>query len=174
MHWNCRHLSAHLLASSPEPLNTTNAPRPLQLFLILNFVPVTLSPRYFSVPSYQSINLFTQQQTQVGITNEDDGHNASTNKYNELRWVNAQQIDNLKIFTHCQRLQAQRQVLHKQLLSCIIPLHLSMYEHHAAGPSRHLPTHPQVTAQPPAMMDCDDHGGTCPIGVVQHKAHTHN
>ena len=75
-------------------------------------MPVTLSARYFSVPLYQSINLFTQQQTQVGITDEDDGHNALTNKYNELRQVNEQQIDNLKIFTCCQRLQAQRHMFH--------------------------------------------------------------
>ena len=35
--------------------------------------------------------------------------------------------------------------------------------------SGHLPTHPRVTTQPLAMMDCDDPGGTCPIRVTQHE-----
>ena len=41
-------------------------------------------------------------------TNKDDGHNILTNKYNKIRQVNAQGMDNLKIFTCCQRLQAHK------------------------------------------------------------------
>ena len=40
-HQNCQHSCAHLLASSPEPPNTTNASEPLRLFLNPIFVPVT-------------------------------------------------------------------------------------------------------------------------------------
>ena len=63
--------SAHLPASMPESPNTINASKPLCLFLNPNSMPVTLSPRYFSVPSYWSLNLFTHfQQTQADITNK--------------------------------------------------------------------------------------------------------
>ena len=41
VHQNCRHSSAHLLASSPEPPNATNASEPLRLFLNPIFAPVT-------------------------------------------------------------------------------------------------------------------------------------
>ena len=51
--------SAGIHAGTP---NTTNPSKPLHLFLNLIFMPVTLSPRYFSVPSYQSLNLFTYSQ----------------------------------------------------------------------------------------------------------------
>ena len=37
-----------------------NASKLLYLFLNPISMPVTLSPRYFGVPSYQSLNLFTQ------------------------------------------------------------------------------------------------------------------
>ena len=40
-------------------LNTINAFKPLCLFLNPISMPVTLSPRYFSAPLYQSLNLFT-------------------------------------------------------------------------------------------------------------------
>ena len=58
-HWKHHHLSAHLLASMPESPNTINASEPLHLFLNPNSMPVTLSPRYFGAPLYQSLNLFT-------------------------------------------------------------------------------------------------------------------
>ena len=76
-HGNCRHSSVHLLASLLEPPNTTNASKPLHLFFNLIFVPVTLSPRYFSVPSYQSFNLFTYSQQNTG------------KHYNQTRMMNA-------------------------------------------------------------------------------------
>ena len=56
-HQNCWHSCAHLPAPSPEPLNTMNASEPLHLFLNPNFMPVPLSPRYFSVPLHQSLYL---------------------------------------------------------------------------------------------------------------------
>ena len=62
--------SAHLPASTPESLITINASKPLCLFLNLNSVPVTLSTRYFGVPSYQSLNLFTHFQQNTGKYNK--------------------------------------------------------------------------------------------------------
>ena len=59
-HW-CS--SAHLLASSPEPPTTMKASEPLCLFLNPIFAPMTLCPRYFSAPSYWSLNLFTHFST---------------------------------------------------------------------------------------------------------------
>ena len=71
VYWRHCHLSAHLPASMPESLNTINASEPLCLFLNPNFMPETLPPRYFSVPLYQRLNLFTHfQQTQADITNK--------------------------------------------------------------------------------------------------------
>ena len=40
-------------------LTNINTSKPLHPFLNLISMPVTLSPRYFGVPSYQSLNLFT-------------------------------------------------------------------------------------------------------------------
>ena len=62
----CQHLSVHLLASLLEPSNTTNASEPLHLFLNLIFAPLTLSPGYFSVSSYWSLNLLTYSQQNIG------------------------------------------------------------------------------------------------------------
>ena len=42
----------HLLGSLPESPVTIATPEPHCPFLDLSFVPVTLSPRYFSVPLY--------------------------------------------------------------------------------------------------------------------------
>ena len=58
--------SAHLPASMPESLVTIVASQPLHLFLNPNSVPVTLSPRYFGVPSYWSLNLFTHLLQNTG------------------------------------------------------------------------------------------------------------
>ena len=62
--------SAHPLASTLESPVTINASEPLHLFLNLNSVPVTLSPWYFHVPSYQSLNLFTHFQQNTGRYNK--------------------------------------------------------------------------------------------------------
>ena len=65
----CMHIGTadvHLLASLLEPPNTTNASEPLHLFLNPIFTPVTLSPRCFGVPLYQSLNLFTYSQQNTG------------------------------------------------------------------------------------------------------------
>ena len=51
----CHHSSVHLLASMLKSLVTIATPKPYCLFLILNFMPVTLSPRYFGAPSYSSL-----------------------------------------------------------------------------------------------------------------------
>ena len=56
-------LSVHLPASMPESLVTIDASKPLCLFLNPNFMSVTLSPRYFWVPLYWSLNLFTTSTT---------------------------------------------------------------------------------------------------------------
>ena len=64
-HWNCRCLSASASIHARTP-NTTNASKPLCLYFNLIFVPVTLSPRYFGVPSYWSLNLFTYFQQNTG------------------------------------------------------------------------------------------------------------
>ena len=81
-HWKHCSSSAHLLASTPESPITINASKPLHLFLNPNSVSVTLSPGYFSVPLYQSLNLFTHFQQNTGRynkqTNKDDGHNVLT------------------------------------------------------------------------------------------------
>ena len=58
-HWKYCSLSVHLKGSTPESPITINAAKPLRLFLNPNFMPMTLSPRYFSVPLYWSLNLFT-------------------------------------------------------------------------------------------------------------------
>ena len=58
--------SLHLLASMPESPVTIDASKPLCLFLKMNSMPVTLSPRYFGVPSYWSLNLFTHLQQNTG------------------------------------------------------------------------------------------------------------
>ena len=55
--------SAHLPTSMPESPVAIDTSKPLCLFLNPNFVPVTLSPRYFGVPSYWSLNLFTSPTT---------------------------------------------------------------------------------------------------------------
>ena len=59
----CYILSAHLLVSLPESPVTIATSKPHCLFLNPNFMPVTLSPRYFGVPSYWSLNLFTTPTT---------------------------------------------------------------------------------------------------------------
>ena len=63
-------LSAHPPASMPEFLITINASKPLCLFLNPNSMPVTLSLRYFGVPLYQSLNLFTHFQQNTGRYNK--------------------------------------------------------------------------------------------------------
>ena len=62
--------SVHLPAFTQESPITINASKPLHLFLNLNSMPVTLSPRYFSAPSYWSLNLFTHFQQNTGIYNK--------------------------------------------------------------------------------------------------------
>ena len=54
----------------PESLITINASEPLCLILNPNSMPVTLSPRYFGVPSYRSPNLFTHSQQNTGRHNK--------------------------------------------------------------------------------------------------------
>ena len=51
MHQNCQHLSAHLPASLPEPPTTTNASKPLHLFLNLIFALVMCT----NIPHSESI-----------------------------------------------------------------------------------------------------------------------
>ena len=51
----CHNSSAYLPVLLPESPVTTTTPEPHCLFLNPNFVPVTLSPRYFSAPSYWSL-----------------------------------------------------------------------------------------------------------------------
>ena len=70
VHWKHCSSSAHLPASILESLVTINASKPLHLFLNPNSMPVTLSPRYFSVPLYQSLNLFTHFQQNTGRYNK--------------------------------------------------------------------------------------------------------
>ena len=69
-HWKHCSSSAHPLASTPESSITINASEPLCLFLNPNPMPVTLSPRYFSAPSYWSFNLFTHFQQNTGRYNK--------------------------------------------------------------------------------------------------------
>ena len=67
MHMGTTNIHLHICQHPwPEPPNTTNASEPLHLFLNLIFTPVTLSPRNFSVSSYQSLNLFTYSQQNTG------------------------------------------------------------------------------------------------------------
>ena len=73
--------SAHPLASMQESLITINASEPLCLFLNLNSMPVTLSPRYFSAPSYQSLNLFTHFQQST------DRYNKQTRVMDATYWL---------------------------------------------------------------------------------------
>ena len=72
VHVNWKHYisSAHLPASMLESPITINASEPFRLFLNLNSVPVTLSHRYFGVPSYWSLNLFTYFQQNTGRYNK--------------------------------------------------------------------------------------------------------
>ena len=62
--------SVHLLASMLESPVTINASEPVCLFLNPNSMPVTLSPRYFGVPLYWSLNLFTHFQWSTGRYNK--------------------------------------------------------------------------------------------------------
>ena len=99
MHWKHCSSSVHLLAYMPEFLITINASEPLCLFLNLNSVPVTLSPRNFVCPhTGVLIYLHTFNKTQADITNKDDGCNILTKilKKHKTWWVNAQLTDNLK------------------------------------------------------------------------------
>ena len=68
VHRICHNSSVHLPASLPEPPVTIATSEPLHPFLKPNFLPVTLSPRYFGAPLYWSPNLFTK--TQTGITSK--------------------------------------------------------------------------------------------------------
>ena len=70
VHRKHHHSSVHLLVSTPESPNTINASKPLHLFLSLNSMPVTLSPRYFGVRFYRSLNLFTHFQQNTGRYNK--------------------------------------------------------------------------------------------------------
>ena len=70
----CHSLSAHLLASLPEFQVTIATSKP-HLFFNLNFMPVTLSPRYFGMPSYQSLKciyntIYLEHKTQACITSK--------------------------------------------------------------------------------------------------------
>ena len=51
----CHNSSAHLPVSMMKSLVTITTPEPYCLFLIPNFMSMTLSPRYFGAPSYQSL-----------------------------------------------------------------------------------------------------------------------
>ena len=73
--------SAHLLVSMLESLNIINASKPLYLFLNLISMPVTHFPRYFSVPSYRSLNLFTHSQQNTGR------HNKETRMMDTMYWL---------------------------------------------------------------------------------------
>ena len=65
VHMHRKHHSSfvHLPVSMPESLVTIDASEPPHHFLNPNFVPVTLSTRYFGAPLYQSLNLFTTPTT---------------------------------------------------------------------------------------------------------------
>ena len=54
----CHNSSSHPPALQPKSPVTITTPEPHRLFLIPNFMPVTLSPRYFSAPSYWSLKFF--------------------------------------------------------------------------------------------------------------------
>ena len=75
------HLSAHPPVSMPESPNTINASKPLCLFLNPISMPMTLSPGYFRVPSYQSLNLFTHSQQNTGR------HNKQTRMMDATYWL---------------------------------------------------------------------------------------
>ena len=71
----CHNLSLHPLVSLPKFPVTITTPKPHHLFLIPNFVPVTLSPRYFGAPSYQSLTFIynmskDRYKTQACINNK--------------------------------------------------------------------------------------------------------
>ena len=80
-HWKHCHSSVHLPASTLESPNTINASEPLCLFLNINSVPVTLSPRYFGAPSYWSLNLFTHFQQNTG------SYNKQTRMMDAMYWL---------------------------------------------------------------------------------------
>ena len=100
VHWKHHHSSVHLLASTADSPNTINASKPLHLFLNPNYVPVTLSPRYFSVPLYWSLNLFTHFQQNTGRYNKQTRMMDATCwlKYvkNKIWWGNAQLTSSTK------------------------------------------------------------------------------
>ena len=56
----CHSSSVHLLVSLLKSLVTITTPKPHHLFLVPNFVPVTLSPRYFSVPLVLESEIYLQ------------------------------------------------------------------------------------------------------------------
>ena len=72
MHVHQKHCSSSVQppASMPESPVTINASKPLHLFLNPNSMPVTLSPRCFGAPLYQSLNLFTHFQQNTGRYNK--------------------------------------------------------------------------------------------------------
>ena len=80
-HWKHCHLSAYLPASTPESPNNINASEPLCLFLNLISMSVTLSTRYFGVPSHWSLNLFTHSQQNTGR------HNKQTRMMDATYWL---------------------------------------------------------------------------------------
>ena len=73
--------SVHLPAPMPESPNTINVSKPLCLFLNPISMSVTLSPRYFSVPSNWSLNLFTHSQQITGR------HNKQTRMMDATYWL---------------------------------------------------------------------------------------
>ena len=70
MERKCHGSSAHLAVSMPESPITMKTFEPLCLFLNPNFMPVTLSPSYFGVLSYWSLNWFTHLQQNTGRYNK--------------------------------------------------------------------------------------------------------
>ena len=133
--------TAHLLASTLESPNTINAAKHLHLFLSPNSVSVTLSPRYFSAPLYQSLNLFTYFQQNTGRYNKQTRMMDATYwlRYiqNEIWWVNAELTSNLK-YLHA-RHTIHKGKKHKPTQTWLTSrVHhfslLSVYEHYAWVP----------------------------------------
>ena len=125
------------------------------------------SPPGISVHPHTRVLIYLHNnKTQVGITNEDDGHNTLTNKYNEIRWVNVQQIDNLKIL-HIVKGCRLKGTCFAQTTAAVH--HPTTFMHVCTSCCRSWWRPAWPTQRHHLASSHDDPGGTYPIRAIQHE-----
>ena len=96
MHAQTANVCLCICQCPPQNPKYYKSSEPLCLFPNLNSLPVTLSPRYFSVPSYWSI-IYLHSKNTGNSYKEMKAMDIAYQLTSKIRWVNTQQVGNNKI-----------------------------------------------------------------------------